>query len=153
MLEQALADLTKTVTRNNDLLEALLKSGKKDAGSEKSAKTEPAKDAAKPAETAKEGATESKGRKGKGKDADAAPKAPTVEDVHEVFSEFLGIDDQDERAKRKTFVKAILNELGAEKATLIPEESRAKAIQWVKDKLAGKKVSFDGEGEQEESLL
>jgi hypothetical protein len=150
MLEQALVDLTKTVARNNELLEAVLKgaSAKKDAAAEK-----PAKEATKP-EPNKEPEV-SKGGKGKGKnkDADAATKAPTVEDLHEVFSEFLGIDDIDERTKRKTFVKAILNEVGAEKATLIGEEHRAKAIQWVKDKLAGKEVKFDGGEDEGDSLL
>jgi hypothetical protein len=150
MLEKAISDLTEVVKVNNALLSNLVeaKQAKADAASAKAAE----KTAEKPAEAAKPADAPKATRSKKNKETDA-PKAPTVEDVHEVFSEFLGIDDLEVRAKRKEFVKAILNELGAEKATKIAEEHRAKAIQWVKDKLAGKEVSFDAGEDEGDSLL
>lgn len=88
------------------------------------------------------------------KDEPEAPKTPKVEDysgdagiekVRAVFGEYLGVDDEGERANRTKIVKKIFALLikGVEKprAGDIPEASRAQAVQWVKTLIAGEDVA------------
>lgn len=65
----------------------------------------------------------------------------SVEDVIAVFSSYLPKTlDAEERAVRSAFVKPILTRFGAAKATELPEEHRALAINLVQRKMAGEDV-------------
>lgn len=67
--------------------------------------------------------------------------APSSDDLIAVFSSYLPKDlDKDERAKRAEFVKPMLARFGAAKATELPEENRALAINLVQRKMAGEDV-------------
>lgn len=67
--------------------------------------------------------------------------APSLDDLIAVFSSYLPKDlDKDERAKRAEFVKPMLARFGAAKATELPEENRALAINLVQRKMAGEDV-------------
>lgn len=66
-------------------------------------------------------------------------KVPTVDDLKREFGAFLQIDDEKKRNARKGFVQKMVDSVGAERASEIPEEYRAAALQMLKDALAGKK--------------
>lgn len=91
-----------------------------------------------------DGAGEGAGKRGRGRpsSADKAAetekkgKAPTEDELREVFGGFMRVDDEDERESRKSFVKGVLKEYKVAKATEIPENERANAIQVIKDEQA-----------------
>jgi hypothetical protein len=109
-----------------------------------SAKGKPAADL--PAEPAEK-------KRGRPAKSAALPAVPTVEDVRAVFGDYMRVDDEAERDRRGARVKAILGEIGAMRATEIPENQRAQAIRWVNDLKAGKSLSFIAEEDAAESLL
>lgn len=148
-IETLLGDIVEQLKINNKLLAqqaadrgAILdKAAKLEGKSDKAAKED--KPAAKTEKTEKPSA---KGGK---------PKKLTEEDVRKAFGAYLSVEDKEERADRKAFVVEMLDHLKAEKATEIAEEDREQALQWLKDKEAGKKVSFsddeaDDEGDEED---
>lgn len=80
---------------------------------------------------------------------DDAP-APTEKDIIAVFGAYLPADlDDDEKAERRPFVKAILDRFGAKKATALPEEHRRLAINLVQRKMAGEDVDVENDEFQE----
>lgn len=92
-------------------------------------------------------AEEPKGKKGPGrppkdeskkadKAADDKKKVPTEDDIRRVFGDFMRVDDEDEREKRKTYVKGVLKEYGVAKATDLKPEDRAAAISVIEDEKA-----------------
>lgn len=67
--------------------------------------------------------------------------APSSDDLIKVVTGFLSKDlDADERKARAGFIKPMLTRFGVEKASLIPEEHRALAINLIERKLAGEDV-------------
>src|SRR5262249_20476392 len=81
-------------------------------------------------------------------------KGPSEDDIKAAFGDFLKPDDADLRGKRKDFVIALLNELGADRATEIKPEDRQKALDWLEDDKAGRKVNFSvDQGEEDEELV
>src|SRR5690606_7020508 len=117
-LEQAVAELTTAIKTNNELLTRVLENA---PGVSSEAPAAPAK-------SRKAAEKKAEPKKAEPKKDDAVP---SLEDVRKVFGDYLSVDDADERRERADNVKAILNELGVEKATLIEEGDRAKAIEWV----------------------
>lgn len=120
-LEAAIAELTKAVTLNNELLTqaateraALL--------SQSGATTKPADD--KPKADPKPKADD-KPKADKPK-ADPKPKVEEISDdkIKEVAGAYLGVEDLDEREVRKANVRALLDELGSKKATELPQDKR-----------------------------
>lgn len=94
--------------------------------------------AAKEAEKAAEKAAEKP--KAETKKAPASD-APSSDDLIKVVTGFLSKDlDADERKARASFIKPMLTRFGVEKASLIPEEHRALAINLIERKLAGEDV-------------
>ena len=136
-LESAIAELTTELKRNSALLEA------SNAGRDKAIKA--ATDLSGKVTGRPPGAADKAPRKTA---ADKKKGPPTEQDIRTVFGGYMSVEDPAEREKRKTFVKSILDHLGVAKATEIAEEDRAKAIAWVEQKAAGKKVNFS-EGEDE----
>ncbi len=72
-------------------------------------------------------------------------KAAEVSDdkVREVFGAFMGVEDADEREKRKTFVKDLLKGYGVAKALEIPADKREEALQKVEAE--GERLAAAGE--------
>lgn len=98
--------------------------------------------AAKEAEKAAEKPAEKKAEKPKAETKKpAADTAPSSDDLIKVVTTFLSKDlDADERKARAGFIKPMLTRFGVEKASLIPEEHRALAINLIERKLAGEDV-------------
>lgn len=137
-LESAIAELTTELKKNNALLEAA------NAGRDKALKA--ASEISGKVTGRPPGAADKEPRK---KAGDKKKGPPTEQDIRTVFGGYMSVEDPAEREKRKTFVKSILDHLGVAKATEIAEEDRAKAIAWVEQKAAGKKVNFsEGEDDQ-----
>lgn len=78
-----------------------------------------------------------------------APKVPTIEEVRQIFGNYMTVDDPTEREKRKSFVVSLLAEIGVAKAGEIPEDQRARAIDLVKRKQAGEDVNFSADPEDD----
>jgi hypothetical protein len=144
-LETAIAELTEALKVNSTLL-TQANTGRVEAMDLLSVNTRGA--------TAKQ-AAEPSAEKKRGRPAKSAamPAVPTVEDVRAVFGDYMRVDDAAERDRRGARVKAILGEIGAMRATEIPEIQRAQAIRWVNDLKAGKSLSFIAEEDEAESLL
>lgn len=87
---------------------------------------------------------------------DDAP-VPTEKDIIAAFGAYLPADlDDEEKAERRPFVKAILDRFGAKKATALPEEHRRLAINLVQRKMAGEDVDVENDEFQavdEDSLV
>lgn len=141
-LEAAIADLTKEVKRNNELLEkniegrnALAAKVEKTSKPEKAEKAEPA-----PAKK-----TESKDK------AEKSSKSKEIDDkqLRKAFGEFMDVESEKVRDKRKAFVAALLNEFGADTVVEIEAEDRARALKLLEKKLAGEDVKF-GEDDSDE---
>lgn len=75
---------------------------------------------------------------------------PTEKDIIAVFGAYLPADlDDEEKAERRPFVKAILDRFDAKKATALPEEHRRLAINLVQRKMAGEDVDVENDEFQE----
>ena len=84
----------------------------------------------------------------------ATEEFPTVEDVIDVFTQYLPKDlDADERSRRHKFVRPMLQRFGVEKATAIAPENRALAIDLVKRKMAGEDIDPERANFADESLV
>lgn len=137
MLETAIADLTKSVALNNELLQKLLAKTAGGATDKPASKPEteveadeepaPKKRTRKAAETEEEPAPKKRAAK---------PKAISDEELAESFSEYLATDDEAERARRKVKAKRILTMFEAPKAREIAQEHRAEALKMVKQLIA-----------------
>jgi hypothetical protein len=139
-LESAIADLTTALNKNSALLE-LANAGRDKAL--KAATTLSDKVTGRPP-----GAADKEPRK---KPGDKKKGPPTEQDIRTVFGGYMSVEDPADREKRKAFVKSMLDHLGVAKATEIEEGDRAKAIAWIEQKAAGKKVNFsDGEDDSVE---
>ena len=84
---------------------------------------------------------------GKDKGKGAAADAPSEEDIRSAFGEFMRVDDEDDREKRKDFVKKLLKKHGVAKATELKPEDRADAIAAVKAE--GKRLAKAGDGDDD----
>ena len=73
----------------------------------------------------------------------AAAASISVKELGDAFGEYLGIEDEAERTKRKTFVKEMLVELGAARVGEIAEADRGRAMQLLRNKIQGDKHKFD----------
>jgi len=120
-IEKALADLTSAVAENTAVQEkvlAALTSGAKPAAASGGTKAAD-KPASKPA--------------GKPASKPAAKKAPTEDDLKKLFGPYLtGATDKAEKSRLNDTIRPILDEFGAPKITEIPEEHRAKAMEYGK---------------------
>jgi hypothetical protein len=77
-------------------------------------------------------------------------EGPSELDVRAAAASLLDTSDQAERVKRKLFVKAVIDHLGAETVIAIAPEDRTRAIGWFADAKAGKPVNFDEDSPAEE---
>lgn len=147
-IEKALADLTSAVAENTAVQEkvlAALTSGAKPAaaGGTKAADKPATKPAGKPAA----GKSTSK------------PKTPTEDDLKKLFGPYLtGATDKAEKSRLNDTIRPILDEFGAAKITEIPEEHRAKAMEYGKQLVdayddggidAAEEVRFDFMGDED----
>jgi len=114
-------------------------------------KQKPAEPAPAKAEKSAKPATEKKSAK---------QKDPTEADILKVFGDYLDVpasedaeEDQAEEARRKDFVMSVLAEVGATRVREIKPEDRARAIQFIKDKIEGKDVNFGADGDEEDDDL
>lgn len=83
--------------------------------------------------------------------AAAGPKVLSSDDVRTAAGTFLqAVDDKDERAKRKEFVKAVVAHFGASLVTEIKEADRAQAVAWFEAKGRGEDVSFGGDEDEQQ---
>jgi RNA polymerase primary sigma factor len=139
-LEAALAELTKEMKRNNELLEknietrsALVAKVEKQSKSDKSEAAAPAKKVEKTEKPAK------------------ASKSEKIDDktIRKAFGEFMDVESEKVRDKRKAFVAALLDEFGADTVVDIQPEDRARAMSLLEKKLNGEEVNF-GEDEDDE---
>jgi hypothetical protein len=73
----------------------------------------------------------------------AAAASISVKELGDAFGEYLGIEDEAERTKRKTFVKEMLVELGAARVGEIAEADRGRAMQLLRNKIQGDKHKFE----------
>ncbi len=138
-LEAALAELTKEMKRNNELLEknietrsALVAKVEKQSKSDKSEAAAPAKKVEKAEKPAK------------------ASKSEKIDDktIRKAFGEFMDVESEKVRDKRKAFVAALLDEFGADTVVDIQPEDRARAMSLLEKKLNGEEVNF-GEDEDD----
>jgi hypothetical protein len=143
-LETAIAELTEALKLNSTLL-TQANTGRAEAMDLLSANARGA--------TAKQAAEPAEKKRGRPAKSAAMLAVPTVEDVRAVFGDYMRVDDEAERDRRGTRVKAILSEIGAMRATEIPENQRAQAIRWVNDLKAGNSLSFIAEEDAAGSLL
>ena len=128
-IEKALADLTAAVEKNSSLLAAMMKNAPATAG------------------TKAAGATTAATKPAGGKPA-PKKKTPTEEDIRNAFGGYMsGAKDKAERAERKENVAAIIAHFGVERATDIPEESRAEALGYIKQFEEGETPDFMNEGD------
>ena len=75
--------------------------------------------------------------------AAAAAEPVSMTDLGEAFGEYLGIEDEAERNKRKAFVKELLVEFGAARVGEIKEADRPRAMQLLRNKIQGDKHKFE----------
>lgn len=73
----------------------------------------------------------------------AAAASISVKELGDAFGEYLGIEDEAERTKRKTFVKEMLSDLGAARVGEIAEADRPRAMQLLRNKIQGDKHKFE----------
>lgn len=117
------------------------------ADTKAAAKTE-TKDADKPAATESKAADKpaaSTRRTRKAADEEKSHPELTQDQVREVLAGFMGVDDADERAERKTFVAALLKK---HKATKLPELDASKYAAVV-DAVKAKQAELEEGGEEE----
>lgn len=115
------------------------------AASITSARTTKKKDEPKPpAEAAKPTAAEVKGTGSAALDAIVKELGGKVdvEALRKEFGGYLGVSDEAERTKRKANVSAILEKIGAKKATEIADEDRPRAVFWLRKFAKGETVDF-----------
>jgi len=108
--------------------------------------------AGKTAEKSEGKTDDKKAAAGKGKTTDKGAdkaKVPTEDDIRRVFGDFMRVDDEDEREKRKTYVKNVLKQYGVAKATDLKPEDRAAAISVIEDEAAKRAAAAD-EGEDDD---
>lgn len=89
--------------------------------------------------------------------APETPAVPSLDDLRAAATEFLGAKSEAERAKRKGFMKQVIDHLqpaedekGKRPLVNVKPEERASVIQWFKDFAEGKEVSFGGAAEQDD---
>lgn len=70
---------------------------------------------------------------------DDGADVPSVDDLKKAFGAFLQIDDEKKRNARKGFVTKMVESVGVERASEIPEQYRAAALAILEEALAGKK--------------
>jgi hypothetical protein len=85
------------------------------------------------------------------KPSNAKAKVPTEDDIRKVFGEFMRVDDEEDREKRKTFVKNVLKEYGVAKATDLKDEDRQSAIDVVLDE--GKRLAKKAKADEDDDLV
>lgn len=142
-IEAAIAELTKEMKRNNELLEKNI-----ETRSALAAKVDKTAKADKPEQEAapkKKAAAEPEPKKAPKK----APKEVDEKALRKAFGEFMDVESPKVRAKRKEFVAAVLEELGAETVAAIEPEDRARALSFIEKKLAGEEVNFSADDEDE----
>jgi hypothetical protein len=137
----AIEELTAALKANTAALEKMMEmSGGKAAASSSSS-------------SGKSTAAKSSGGKaasGGKKATPAKKKGPTLDQVSEAFTEYLGVKDKDVRKERIGEVKSILEYFGVGKATEIEEENWAEALGYLKQYEDGEVPDFDGGEEEEE---
>lgn len=75
------------------------------------------------------------------KDPDEEREVPTEQDLIDAFGSFLNPDlDEDEKTERRAFVKPLVARFKAKKASEIPEEHRALALNLLARHVAGQDI-------------
>lgn len=137
-IEKLLTDLTAALHRNSDALEAL----NAKAGANKPTTPVPAK--------ADKGADKAADKPADKKPVGRPPKAkgPTIEKLAEVFTEYMKTGSAADREEAKQNCKAICEHFGAARATLIPEDKWAEAIEAVETFKRGETPNFLDSGDE-----
>lgn len=125
-LEKSIEELNGSIKA---LIEALASAGASTAGTgdddAKAEKPKRTRKSKKPDEDATEKPSSKKSKK--------SDDVPSVDDIRKVFGDFMRVDDEEDREKRKTYVKNVLKEYGVKRATDLAEEDRADAIKVIED--------------------
>lgn len=143
-LEAAVAENTAALNRVAALLEQ--SNAGRDAAIAKLTETAGA-DATKPARAPRAGRTpgpaaaDTKPKEPEAQKNPAVPALPSVDDVRAAASKFVTVEDESEKARRKEFLRAVVEHLGC-KVVECAEEDRAKVIAWFEAKARGEAVSF-----------
>ena len=131
-LEAKIEALTAEMSRNNDLLEAIVK-GKAGAGSTET--TEKAKPGRKP-RTKADDSGDGDGDSGDGDAVDTAKLKKTLELAKGWLKEFAENEEDPENEARSDKLAAALEKLGVEKLSAITtEDRRARADKWIKARI------------------
>jgi hypothetical protein len=139
-IEAALAELTAAINRNSDLLETITTTAAKNV----------AKGADAPADKAPVKApvtTKAPADKGPAK-APAKVKIPTAPEMAKGTTDFLEVEDEDEYAKRRALIKAIVTKHEVKKMSEIAEGDRQTALDAIAAYKAGDATGY----EEEESM-
>lgn len=126
-LEESIAELTKALNRNSDLLEGLTAKAKGSVSAKEAASDE------KPASTRGKAKEEEKAPRGRGR----AAKAPSAAEMKAAGEKFVDVTDDDEYAERRKLLRAIVDYFKTEKFTTIEEGDRALALQLLELAKAG----------------
>ncbi len=143
-IEAALAGLTEAVKRNNELLEKNIET--RSALAATVGKTPKADKPEQELAPKKKVVADPEPKKS----AKKPPKALDEKDMRKAFGEFMDVESPKVRAKRKEFVAAVLEELGAENVATIEPEDRARALAFIEKKLAGEEVNFSADAAEED---
>jgi hypothetical protein len=131
-IEAALAELTAAINRNSDLLETITTTAAKNL----------AKGADAPADKApaKAPATTKAPTK-----APAKVKIPTAPEMAKATTDFLEVEDEDEYAKRRALIKAIVTKHEVKKMSEIAEGDRQTALDAIAAYKAGYATGYEAE--------
>lgn len=164
VIQEAFAPLIAAITENTAAVNALNEGRAESLAAIKGVSEKPAaKPAAKP--KAAEADEEKPATKPapKRKAAAKKPKAPSLDDLLNAFGDFMKPDREDDMSDdeyktvvddRIDFVLSITQEFGVGKVREIAEEDRERALGYLADKLAGRKVDFGADDSDEgDSLL
>ena len=137
-LEEEIARLNKNLERHNALLEQVLGNAEKNVkGGTADTKADAPKADTK-ADTKADAPKATRGRQVK-------EKAISPDDMAKATTDFLEVDDEDEYANRRAFVKKIITKYGAPKMSAIAEEDRKEALAYLDDYKAGNQTDLDEE--------
>lgn len=142
-LEAKIEALTEALKENTDLLKALTAKAKASTSTESKATAKDEDDGdEKPAARS---TSRTRGRPKK-------EKAPTVAAVKKAAQDFLDVEDEDEYAERRKFIKKLTAKYGAAKMTEIDEDKRADALKDIETYCAGDEVDFGKNDDEDDDI-
>lgn len=146
-IEEALVALTAELKRNSDLLEILTSKAKagiaKPAEEAKKAEEDEAPKKAAAKDEGEEEAPKTRRTRAPKEDAPKKSKAVSVAELKKVTEKYLDVDDENEYATRRKFIKGIITKFDAPKMTEIADEHRNEAYEMVVAAMKGENVDTE----------